>query len=90
MQPTAMLSEHYEALRAYVLARNDSGLQLGQGVLMARGMAAWIEVVEELVPPVRSAPSPSSDRLNIPLLVQSEVIQVMGEAVMTLVCRGSL
>jgi hypothetical protein len=88
MQPPAMLSEHYETLRAYVLARNGSGPRLGQGVLMARGMAAWIEVVGELIRPVRSAPS--GEAVSIPLLVQSDVIQLMGEAVMTLVCRGSL
>jgi hypothetical protein len=40
-----MLTEQYEMLRAYVLARNgSSGQRLGQGALMARGMAAWIYV----------------------------------------------
>jgi hypothetical protein len=90
MQPTAMLSEHYETLRAYVLAQNGSGPRLGQGVLMARGMAAWIAVVGELIPPVRSAPSPSGEAVSVPLLLQNDVIQLIGEAVMTLVCRGSL
>lgn len=89
--PAAMLTEQYETLRAYVLARNgSSSLRLGQGVLMARGMAAWIQVAKELIPPARSAPSSSSEALSIPLLVQGEMIQLMGGAVMTLVCRGSL
>ena len=88
MPPPAMLSEHYEMLRAYVLGRNGSGPRLGQGVLMARGMAAWMEIVGELLRPVRSAPS--GEAVRVPLLVQSDVIQLMGEAVMTLVCRGSL
>lgn len=88
MQSPAMLSEHYETLRAYVLSRNGSGPRLGQGVLMARGMAAWIEVLGELIRPERSAPS--GEVMSVPAFVQSEVIQLMGEAVMTLVCRGSL
>jgi hypothetical protein len=89
--PATTLTEQYETLRAYVLARNgSSGLRLGQGVLMARGMAAWIQVAKALIPPVRSAPSPSSEAISIPLLVQGEVIQLMGGAVMTLVCKGSL
>jgi hypothetical protein len=90
MQPPAMLSEHYEMLRAYVLGRNGSGPRLGQAVLMARGLAAWMEIVGELVRPVRSAPSGEAVSVSVPLLVQSDVIQLMGEAVMTLVCRGSL
>lgn len=90
MQPTAILSEQYETLRAYVLVQNGFGIRLGQGVLMARGMAAWMEIVGELVPPVRSAPMPSAGAVDVPPLMQSEVVRLMGEAVMTLVCRGSL
>jgi hypothetical protein len=86
-----MLAEQYERLRVFVLTRNGSpGLRLGQGVLMARGMAAWIQVAKELFPPVRSGPSPSSEVISVPLTVQGEVIQLMGGAVMTLVRRGSL
>ena len=84
------LTEHYETLRAYVLARNEaSGLRCGLGALMARGMAAWIEVVAELMPAVRSE---SSNRppVSIPLFAQSEVIQLLGQAVLALVCRGAL
>jgi hypothetical protein len=84
-----MLTEQYEKLRGYVLARNHScGQRLGQGVLMARGMSAWIQVVKELVSPMVSAPSPSSEAISIPLSMLGEVIQLMGGAVMTLMYRG--
>jgi hypothetical protein len=86
-----ILTEHYETLRGCVLARNSSsGMRLGQGALMAHGMAAWIQVAGELMSPVRSAPVFSKEAANVPQLVQDEVIQLMGEAVMTLVCGGSL
>jgi hypothetical protein len=45
MLPAAMLTDQYEMLRSYVLARNcASGLRLGQGTLMARGTANWMQV----------------------------------------------
>jgi len=54
-----MLTEHYEMLRAYVLAQNgSSGVRLGQGALMTRGMAAWMQVAVELIPSVRSCRCP--------------------------------
>jgi len=84
-----MLTEHYETLRACVLARNgSSSLRWGQGALMARGMAAWIQVARELMPTIRS----ELDRavVSVPLLAQSEVIQLLGQAVLALMCRGSL
>jgi hypothetical protein len=81
-----MLAEHYETLRACVLARDDpSGLRYGQGALMARGMAAWMQVAGELVPFVHSDRALSSEAARLPQLVQAEVIHLMGEAVMSLV-----
>jgi predicted DNA-binding protein (UPF0251 family) len=66
--PPAMLTEHYEGLRAYVLARHGlSGVRLGQGTLMARGMAVWIQVAGELIPPVRSEPTPSWETTSLPM-----------------------
>src|SRR5579884_2505007 len=86
---TATLTEHYETLRGYVLARNEaSGLRCGLGALMARGMAAWIHVVAELIPAGRSEPRNRSP-VSVPLFAQSEVIQLLGQAVLALVCRGS-
>jgi hypothetical protein len=89
--PLAMLTEHYEKLRASVLAQDGgSALRLGQGALMARGITAWMQVVGELMPPARSAAWPTGVEANIPVLVQNEVIQLMGEAVLNLVNRESL
>jgi hypothetical protein len=86
-----MLTEHYEMLRAYVLAQNGaSGLRLGQGALMTRGMAAWMQVAGELIPSVRSVPVSSWEAGSVPQFVQDEVIQVMGEAVITLAYGESL
>jgi hypothetical protein len=89
--PATILAEHYETLRGCVLGRKgSSGMRLGQGALMARGMAAWMQVAGELMVPVRSAPVFSSEAASVPQFVQDEVIQLMGEAVITLVCGGSL
>jgi hypothetical protein len=87
--PTAaapILAEHYETLRACVLARDGtSGLRYGQGALMARGLAAWAEVAGELIPVVRTELSSSWEAPIVPQLVRDELIHVMGAAVMSLV-----
>jgi hypothetical protein len=86
-----MLTEHYERLRASVLAQADSSaVHLGQGVLRARGVATWIQAVGELIPLARSEPAPVEAEANVPPLVQSELIQLMGAAVLNLVNRESL
>jgi glycine/serine hydroxymethyltransferase len=86
-----ILTEHYESLRSYVLARNSSsGLRLGMGALMSRGMAAWMQVAGELMASARSFPLRSTETASVPQSVLDEVIQLMGSAVMTLVSGGSL
>jgi hypothetical protein len=86
-----MLTEHYETLRGYALCRNSpAGLRWGQGAMMARGMAAWIEAVRDLIPVSRPEPSPSRESVPVPLLVERDVIELMGEAVLALLRRGSL
>lgn len=90
-RPTTILTEHYERLRGYVLARNNSSsLRLGLGALMSRGMAAWMQVAGELVASARSVPLCSTEAASVPQLVLDEVIRLMGSAVMTLVSGGSL
>jgi hypothetical protein len=88
--PQARLTEQYETLRAFVLARNgSSGLRLGQGVVAARGLAAWMQVAAVLAPDVR--PTPSSDHpISVSPVMQRELIQLLGGAVLTLVDRGAL
>jgi hypothetical protein len=88
--PAAMLSEQYEILREYVLLRNGThGLRLGEGVLRARGMVAWMQVVGELIPQARSMPAYSGEAVSMPPQVQDEMIQLMGQAVLSLLCRGA-
>jgi hypothetical protein len=78
-------------LRAYVLARNgSSGLRLGLGTVMTRGLAAWMGVARELIPAAPSVPVSSWEAASVPQFVQDEVIQVMGEAVITLAYGESL
>jgi hypothetical protein len=85
-----MFTEQYETLREYVMLRNSTcGLRLGEGVLIARGMAAWMQVVGELIPPARSMPAYSCEAVSLPPQVQDEMIQVMGQAVMSLLRRGA-
>jgi hypothetical protein len=86
-----MLTDQYETLRSYALARNcASGLRLGQGALMARGMANWMQVAGELIPPVQSATVWCGEMARVPFHVQDEVIRLMGGAVISLVCGGSI
>ncbi len=86
-----MLVEQYERLRSYALARNcTSGSRLGQGALMAHGMVKWIEIVGELIAPVRSVVVSAEEAPNMPFPVQDEVIRFMGGAVIALVYGGAL
>ena len=86
-----MLTERYEQLRESVLARKTaSGPRGGHAALTARGMATWIQLAREPIPPQRSPLlSPSWDATHVPQLLHDDLIQLMGEAVMTLVARES-
>lgn len=91
LPPVAWLTEHYEKLRADVLERNGSArLRLGQGVVITRGLTAWMRVAGELIPVAPSVPRSSWEAANVPQLLQDEVIRVMGEAVITLAYGESL
>jgi hypothetical protein len=91
MLPAAMLTEQYEALRSYVLTRDcTSGSRLGQGALMAQGMAKWMQVADELIAPVLSPAVSFEEVARVPFPVQDEVIRFMGGAVIALVCGGAL
>ena len=85
--PAATFTQHYEVLRAYVLVRAAaSAARLGQGALMARGMAAWMKVAAELAgpaPALAATPRPAM----VPPPARDALIQLMGEVVMTLIRR---
>jgi len=85
LPPALLLTQQYETLRAAVVARHASGsLRLGQGVLMARGMAVWIQLATEWIPPRRVACAPGGEAVRLPPLVQKEAVALMREAVMAL------
>ncbi len=90
-QSAAWLTEHYESLRADVLLRNGSlSLRLGQGVVISRGLVAWMRIAGELIPAASSVPLSSPEITNVSPLLQDEVVRVMGEAVMSLAYGESL
>lgn len=71
--------------------RNGSAnLRLGEGVVITRGLVAWMRVARELIPVTPSVPLSSWELGNVPQLLQDEVIRVMGEAVITLAYGESL
>jgi hypothetical protein len=86
-----MLTEHYERLRESVLARkSSSGLRGGHAALTARGMATWIQLAGEPLSPLRcECPPTATEVIHVPPLLQDDLIQLMGEVVMTLVARES-
>jgi hypothetical protein len=48
-QPCA-LAEHYEALRERALGRAGGAFRLGLGLLLSRGVAAWMQAARQLAP----------------------------------------
>ncbi len=89
--PVALLTEHYEQLRESVLAgKSASAGRGGQAALRARGMATWIQLARESILPLRAACPPTAmEVIPIPPPVQDDLIQLMGEVVLTLVTRES-
>jgi hypothetical protein len=54
----AALRAGYERLRAAVLSGRPEGFRLGHGVLLTRGMLAWIGAFGSLAPPTPGAQAP--------------------------------
>ena len=86
-----MLTERYEQLRESVLARKtESGPRGGHAALTARGMATWIQLAREPIPPLRcECPPDLTEVIQVPPPLHDDLIQLMGEVVMTLVARES-
>lgn len=55
----AALRAGYERLRAAVLSERPDGFRLGHGVLLTRGMLAWMRAFGTLAPPM-----PGAERLE--------------------------
>ena len=45
-----VLAEHYEALRERALGRGGDAFRLGLGLLLSRGVAAWMQAARQLAP----------------------------------------
>jgi hypothetical protein len=54
----AALRTGYERLRAAVLSERPEGFRLGHGVLLTRGMLAWMQAFGSLAPPTRGGEAP--------------------------------
>jgi hypothetical protein len=54
----AALRAGYERLRAAVLSERPEGFRLGHGVLLTRGMLAWMQAFGSLAPPTPGGEGP--------------------------------
>lgn len=79
------MTEHYEQVRAAVLARNGVGPRWGQAVLLSRGIVAWMQAMGPALGslwPLAVAPAAAAEAL--PALVRQDLIGLMGEIVLNL------
>jgi hypothetical protein len=86
---TMVLIDYYERLRHHALSRCIfPAMRLGYGVLVGRGVAAWLDVAEEMTrslqPPCRSTEAAPA---TIPPQLHEDLVRVMGEVVMTLTLK---
>jgi hypothetical protein len=87
-----VLIDRYERLRHHALARCIfPEMRAGYGVLVARGVAAWMAVTEEVARSLRP-PSGSMEAAPtaVPPQLHGDLVRVMGEVVMTLTMRNAL
>jgi len=84
-----VLVERYENLRRHVLSRCIfPEMRPGYGVLVARGVAAWMEVVEDVVRPLQPLfSSAEASPATVPPQVHDDLVRVMGEVVMALTTK---
>ncbi len=87
-----VLIDRYEWLRHHALSRCIfPEMRPGYGVLVARGVAAWLDVAEEVTkplhPPYRSTEAAPT---TVPPQLHDDLVRVMGEVVMTLTAKGAL
>jgi hypothetical protein len=80
------LTEHYEQVRAAVLARNGGvGPRWGQAVLLSRGIVAWMQAMGPALGSLRPlAVAPAAAAEALPALVRQDLIGLMGEIVLNL------
>lgn len=79
------LADAYEALRraATESARSGSNLQ-GLGVLICRGMAAWMHAVAVAPSAMATAARPINDAMQMPLSTHRDVVDVLAAMALTI------
>jgi len=66
-------------------------MRAGYGVLVARGIAAWINVTEEVARSLRPpSGSTAAAPTSVPPPLHDDLVRVMGEVVMTLTTKKTL
>jgi hypothetical protein len=81
------VTECYERLRQEALGQNPVGnSRLGQAVVVHRGVVAWMQALGPCLTPLTPArPRRTAEpSLAVPGAVQEELVQLLGEAVLTL------
>ena len=74
----AALRTGYEDLRRAVLARGEGPRSLGEGLLVSRGMAAWMGAWVDMVPSRDSAPRLACEREGVlPAAGRGEMVSVL-------------
>jgi len=75
---TVALRMGYENLRREVLAHTDGASSLGAGLLVSRGMAAWMRAWVELLPSRNEAPREASDYGRVPPMAgRREIVTIL-------------
>lgn len=74
----------YEQLRSAATESRRHGANLqGLGILISRGMAAWMQICATVAPPTTS-PSPVIDDARLPASAQRDVVDVLAAMALTI------
>ena len=76
----AALRTGYEDLRRAVLAGGEGSGSLGEGLVVSRGMAAWMRAWVDMVPPREDGPWEACEREGgLPAAGRGEMVSVLAQ-----------
>lgn len=79
------LADAYEALRCAATESSRAGSNLqGLGVLICKGMAAWMHAVAIAPSTLATAPPPVNDAMQMPPSAQRDVVDVLAAMALTI------